>query len=390
MRFRGRFFIPFSFSIMRYFVTSESVTAGHPDKVCDQISDAILDACLAEDPDSRVACETLVTTGTAIVSGEITTKARVDYTNLVRKTICDIGYDEQEACFDGKDIGVHLLINTQSPDIAMGVDTGGAGDQGLMYGYATNETPNYLPAPISFAHALSKRLGQVRKDKTLPYLLPDGKTQVTVEYEGNKIIRIDTVVVSNQHRASVSQEELHEGIRREVIVPMLGHLIDDQTKIHINPTGNFVIGGPKGDCGLTGRKIIVDTYGGVGRHGGGAFSGKDPSKVDRSGAYIARYLAKNIVAAGLADRCEIQISYAIGVAQPVSVYLELFDTEKVDKQSIIDCVKNNFDLSPRGIITKLNLKNPIYQKTASYGHFGRDDVSWEALDSVDVFKKLLG
>ena len=374
---------------MRYFVTSESVTAGHPDKVCDQISDAILDACLAQDPHSRVACETLVTTGTAIVSGEITTKARVDYTSVVRKTICDIGYNETEACFDGNDIGVHLLINTQSPDIAMGVDTGGAGDQGLMYGYATNETPNYLPAPISFAHALSKRLGEARKNGILPYLLPDGKTQVTVEYEGHKIIRIDTVVVSNQHRSSVTQEELHAGIKKEVIVPTLGHLIDENTKIHINPTGNFVIGGPKGDCGLTGRKIIVDTYGGVGRHGGGAFSGKDPSKVDRSGAYIARYLAKNIVAAGLADRCEIQISYAIGVAEPVSVYLEMFDTEKVDKKAIIDCVKNNFDLSPRGIITKLNLKNPIYQKTASYGHFGRDDVSWEALDSVEVFQKLM-
>lgn len=282
---------------MKYFVTSESVTAGHPDKVCDQISDAILDACLREDPDSRVACETLVTTGTAIVSGEITTKARVDYTSVVRKTICDIGYNETEACYDGNDIGVHLLINTQSPDIAMGVDTGGAGDQGLMYGYATNETPNYLPAPISFAHALSKQLGEVRKNGTLPYLLPDGKTQVTVEYEGHKIIRIDTVVVSNQHRKNVTQEELHAGIKKEVIIPTLGHLIDDRTTIHINPTGNFNIGGPKGDCGLTGRKIIVDTYGGVGRHGGGAFSGKDPSKVDRSGAYIARYLAKNIVAA---------------------------------------------------------------------------------------------
>ena len=373
---------------MRYFVTSESVTAGHPDKVCDQISDAILDACLTEDPNSRVACETLVTTGTAIVSGEITTKARVDYTSVVRKTICDIGYNETEACFDGNDIGVHLLINTQSPDIAMGVDTGGAGDQGLMYGYATNETPNYLPAPISFAHALSKRLGEVRKNGTLPYLLPDGKTQVTVEYDGHAIIRIDTIVVSNQHRASVTQEALHAWIKKEVIIPTLGHLIDNKTTIHINPTGNFVIGGPKGDCGLTGRKIIVDTYGGVGRHWGWAFSGKDPSKVDRSGAYIARYLAKNIVAAWLCDKCEIQISYAIGVAQPVSVYLEMFDTEKIDKQLIIDCVRDNFDLSPRGIITKLNLKNPIYQKTASYGHFGRDDVSWEVLDSVEIFRKL--
>lgn len=374
---------------MHYFLTSESVTSGHPDKVCDQISDAVLDACFAVDPNSRVACECLVTTGTVIVSGEITTKAWVNFQDVARKVIREIGYNEPEACFSADDVGVQILINSQSPDIAQGVDTGGAGDQGLMYGYATNETDNYLPTPISLAHKLSRRLEEVRRNGTLPFLLPDGKTQVTVEYAEGKPLRVDTVVVSNQHRASATNEEIHQGIIEHVIKPIVGNLTDEKTVFHINPTGRFVTGGPKGDCGLTWRKIIVDTYGGIGRHGGGAFSGKDPSKVDRSGAYIARYLAKNIVASGVCDRCEIQISYAIGVAEPVSIFVDMFGTEKVAREKVIEAVKTSFNLTPKGIIEKLNLRNPIYQKTATYGHFGRDDVSWEALDSVDVFKKLL-
>ncbi|NVP17923.1 methionine adenosyltransferase [Candidatus Gracilibacteria bacterium] len=374
---------------MKTYITSESVSSGHPDKICDQISDAILDACLEQDPNSRVACETLVTTGTVIVSGEITTKAKVDYTSLVRKTICEIGYNETEAHYNGNDVGVHLLINTQSPDIAVGVDSGGAGDQGIMYGYATNETPTFMPAPIYYAHKLAKRLEIVRKENTLPYLLPDGKTQVTVEYIDGKPKRIDTVVISNQHRVNITQEELKSGIKKEVIDFVLGDLIDKETIIHINPTGIFQVGGPKGDCGLTGRKIIVDTYGGIGRHGGGAFSGKDPSKVDRSGAYIARYLSKNIVASGICDKCEVQLSYAIGVVKPVSIYVDFFATGKVDINSVIETIKTNFDLSQNGIIKFLDLRNPIYKKTASYGHFGRDDVSWEKLDSSELFKKLI-
>ncbi|MDD5213616.1 MAG: methionine adenosyltransferase [Candidatus Gracilibacteria bacterium] len=374
---------------MKNFITSESVSSGHPDKICDQISDAILDACLAQDPMSRVGCETMVTTGTAIVSGEITTKAVVNYNEIVRKTICEIGYDNPESSFDGNEIGVHLLINTQSPDIAAGVDTGGAGDQGIMYGYATNESDNYLPLPINLAHKLARRLEEVRKNKILDYLLPDGKTQVTVEYEDNKIIRVDTIVISNQHKKYISQEDLKKGIKKEVIDFVVGDLIDSDTKIFINPTGIFEIGGPKGDCGLTGRKIIIDTYGGVGRHGGGAFSGKDPTKVDRSGAYIARYLAKNIVASGICDKCEIQLGYAIGVAKPVSIYVDCFGTEKVSREKIINTINSEFDLSPAGIIKKLDLRRPIYQKTATYGHFGRDDVSWEELDSKDLFSKLI-
>lgn len=373
---------------MSYFITSESVSSGHPDKVCDQISDAILDACLTEDPESRVACETLVTTGTVIVSGEITTKAKVNYTEVVRNTLCEIGYNEEEACFNGNDVWVHLLINTQSPNIAQWVDIGGAWDQGIMYGYATDETPSYLPAPIYCAHRLAKRLEEVRKNDVLPYLLPDGKTQVTVEYNEGKFIRIDTIVISNQHRKNISQAELKEGIIREVIQPVLGDFIDERTIFHINPTGLFEIGWPKGDCGLTGRKIIIDTYGWVGRHGGGAFSGKDPSKVDRSGAYIARYLAKNIVASGICNKCEIQVSYAIGVVEPVSIYVDCFGTEKVAREKIIEAIKSNFDLSQQGIIKKLDLKKPIFKKTAAYGHFGRDDVSWEALDSVEIFRNL--
>ncbi|NUJ97962.1 methionine adenosyltransferase [Candidatus Gracilibacteria bacterium] len=375
---------------MKYYITSESVTCGHPDKVCDQISDAILDACLAEDKDSRVACECLTTTGTIVVSGEITTNAWVNFQDIARKVVRDIGYDSLEAGFSADDVSVQILINSQSPDIAQGVDTGGAGDQGIMYGYATNETENYLPAPISFAHKLSRRLEQVRKEKILPFLLPDGKTQVTIEYDENgKIQRVDTIVISSQHKVDVSQEEIHKGIKSQVIDPVLGKYIDEKTIIHINPTGKFTIGGPKGDCGLTGRKIIIDTYGGVGRHGGGAFSGKDPSKVDRSGAYVARYIAKNIVASGICDKCEIQLGYAIGVAEPVSIYVDMFGTEKVSRELVIETIKKNFDLSPRGIITLLDLKKPIYQKTATYGHFGRDDVSWEHLDKVEVFKTLL-
>ena len=387
---RGEIFYFFILKItMKYFITSESVTAWHPDKVCDRVSDAILDACLEVDPNSRVACETMVTTGTVIVSWEITTKAKLDYTTIVRETIKEIGYDEAEACFDWDEIGVHLLINTQSPDIAQGVDTGWAGDQGIMYWYATNETSNYLPIAISYAHKLSKRLEKVRFDKTLDYLLPDGKTQVTIEFEDHKPLRIDTIVVSNQHRDRVSLEELQEGIKKEVIDPILWEMIDNKTIIHINPTGRFVIGWPKGDCGLTGRKIIVDTYGWVGRHGGWAFSWKDPSKVDRSGAYIARYLAKNIVASWVCDKCEIQLGYAIWVVEPVSIYVDCFDTEKVSREAIIEAIKTNFDLSQNGIIQKLDLKKPIFKKTSSYGHFGRSDVSWEELDSVEVFKQLL-
>lgn len=373
---------------MKTFITSESVSSGHPDKICDQISDAILDACLQQDPNSRVACETLVTTGTVIVSGEISTQAQVNYTQVVRDTICEIGYDNHEAHYDGRDCGVHLLINTQSPDIAQGVNTGGAGDQGIMYGYATKETDSYMPSPIYWAHKLAKRLEEVRKLNILPYLLPDGKTQVTIQYDGNTPVRVDTVVVSNQHRVAVTQDELKAGIKKEVIEHVLWDFIDWDTILHINPTGIFQIGGPKGDCGLTGRKIIIDTYGGIGRHGGGAFSGKDPSKVDRSGAYIARYLAKNIVAAWLCDKCEVQLGYAIGVVEPVSIFVDCFDTQTVSRESIIQSIQDNFDLSQNGIIQKLDLKRPIYKKTAAYGHFGRDDVSWEELDSLEIFKKL--
>jgi len=374
---------------MKSYITSESVSAWHPDKVCDRISDAVLDACLAQDPNSRVACETMVTTGTVIVSGEITTKANVNYTQLVRDTICEIWYNESEAHYDWNDVWVHLLINSQSPDIAQWVDTGWAWDQGIMFWYATNETENFLPTPISLAHKLAKRLEFVRNENILPYLLPDAKTQVTVEYENHKPIRVDAVVISNQHRVAVSQEELKVWIKKEVIDVVLWDLIDDNTALHINPTGIFQVWGPKWDCGLTGRKIIVDTYGWIGRHGGWAFSGKDPSKVDRSAAYIARYLAKNIVAAWLCDRCEIQLSYAIWVAHPVSIFVDGFWTEKIDISKIIEAVQENFDLSPAGIIKKLDLKTPIFKKTSSYGHFGRDDVSWEELDSVWVFKNLL-
>ncbi len=374
---------------MKYYITSESVTSWHPDKLADRISDAVLDACLEQDPDSRVACETLVTTWTVIVSWEITTKAQVNYTDLVRETIKEIWYNESEACYNWDEVWVHLLINTQSPDIAQWVDTGWAWDQWIMYGYATNESDNYLPLPINLAHKLAKKLQEVREDGTLPYLLPDGKTQVTVEFENHKPVRVDTIVISNQHRARVSQEELKDGIREYVIKPILGDMIDLETILHINPTWKFVIWGPKWDCWLTGRKIIIDTYGWVGRHWGWAFSWKDPSKVDRSGAYIARYLAKNIVASWICDRAEIQLSYAIGVVEPTSIYIDCFGTEKVERKKIIETIENNFDLSQNGIIKLLDLKKPIYKKTTSYGHFGRDDVSWEKLDSVELFKELL-
>lgn len=374
---------------MKTYITSESVSSWHPDKICDQVSDAILDACLKEDPNSRVACETMVTTWTVIVSWEITTKAQINYTDLVRKTICEIGYNESEAHFNGDEIGVHLMINTQSPDIAQGVDTGWAWDQGIMFGYATNETPDFMPTPIYWAHKLAKRLEKVRKENILPYLLPDGKTQVTVEYENDKPVRVSTVVISNQHRVNITQEELKEWIKKEVIEHVLWDFIDSETILHINPTGLFQIWGPKGDCGLTWRKIIVDTYGWIGRHWGWAFSGKDPSKVDRSGAYIARYLAKNIVASWICDKCEVQLGYAIWVVAPVSVYVDCFGTEKVSCELIIEAVKNNFDLSQNWIIKKLDLRKPIYNKTASYWHFGRNDVTWENLDSVDLFKKLV-
>lgn len=374
---------------MKYYITSESVTSGHPDKLCDRISDAVLDACLEQDPDSRVACETMVTTWTVIVSGEITTKAQVNYTEVVRETIKEIGYNEAEACFDWDEIWVHLLINTQSADIAQWVDTGWAWDQWIMYGYATNESDNYLPLAINLAHKLSRRLQEVRENWTLPYLLPDWKTQVTVEFENHKPQRVDTIVISNQHRDSVTQDELKKWIKDHIIKPVLWDMIDLETILHINPTGKFVIGWPKWDCWLTGRKIIIDTYGWVGRHGWWAFSWKDPSKVDRSWAYMSRYLAKNIVASGICSRAEIQISYAIWVVDPTSIYIDCSDTEKVSKEKIIKTIKDNFDLSQNWIIKHLDLKKPIYKKTSSYGHFWRDDVSWEKLDSVEIFKKLL-
>jgi S-adenosylmethionine synthetase len=365
----------------RHLFTSESVTEGHPDKIADQVSDAILDACLTDDPASRVACETLTATGLVVIAGEITTKAYVDFQNLVRGTIASIGYNNALYGFDSNTCAVISSINKQSGDIAMGVDTGGAGDQGMMFGFACNETAELMPAPISFAHKLCMRLSEVRKHGKLPYLRPDGKSQVTVEYdEHHKPIRVDAVVISTQHSETVGNDELRSDILKHVIQATIpAHLLDEDTKYHINPTGRFVIGGPMGDTGLTGRKIIVDTYGGMGRHGGGAFSGKDPTKVDRSAAYMARHIAKNIVAAGLADRCEVQLAYAIGVADPVSVLVETFGTGKVDTTIISDLVRAHFKLTPKGIIESLNLRRPIYCKTAAYGHFGRSDpdFTWE-------------
>jgi len=378
----------------RFLFTSESVTEGHPDKIADQISDAILDACLEQDPYSRVAAETLTATGLVVVAGEITTKAYVDLQGLVRGVVASIGYDNALYGFDSNTCAVISAINKQSGDIAQGVDTGGAGDQGMMFGYASNETPELMPAPISLAHKLCRQLTSVRKSGKLPYLRPDGKSQVTVEYDENgKPARIDAVVISSQHSDSVSNEELHADILKYVIQAVLPPaLLDEHTKYFINPTGRFVIGGPMGDTGLTGRKIIVDTYGGVGRHGGGAFSGKDPTKVDRSAAYMARYIAKNIVAAGLAERAEVELAYAIGVAEPVSVLVETFGTGKISEAKLTELVRKNFELTPKGIIESLNLRRPIYQKTAAYGHFGRNDpdFTWEATDKAATLAEQAG
>ena len=388
--------------------TSESVTEGHPDKICDQISDAVLDALYEQDPYSRVACETLTNTGFVVVMGEVTTKANVDIPKIVRDTVVEIGYDSSEKGFDGNTCAVMVALDKQSTDIAMGVDKAleakngeddaaieaiGAGDQGMMFGYATNETEEYMPYSANLAQKLAKQLTKVRKDGTLPYLRPDGKTQVTVEYDKeNKPVRLDAIVVSSQHASEVSQEKIHDDIKKYVIDAIVDpSMIDDDTKIYINPTGRFVIGGPAGDSGLTGRKIIVDTYGGVARHGGGAFSGKDCTKVDRSAAYAARYVAKNIVAAGLADRIEIQLSYAIGVARPTSIYVDTFGTGKLQDEEIAEIIEKNFDLRPAGIIRMLDLRRPIYKQTAAYGHFGRLDLDlpWEKLDKAESLKKYL-
>ena len=390
----------------KYIFTSESVTEGHPDKICDAVSDAILDACMAEDPMSRVACETAMCTGFALVTGEITTKAVIDYQKIVRDTIREIGYDDSSKGFDADTCAVFVAMDQQSPDIAMGVDKAlearessmtdeqieaiGAGDQGMMFGYATNETPEYMPYSINLAHKLTRKLTEVRKNGTLAYLRADGKSQVSVEYdENNKPVRLEAIVISTQHDEKVTQEQIHEDIRKYVIDAVVDPaMVDGNTKIYINPTGRFVIGGPHGDAGLTGRKIIVDTYGGVGRHGGGAFSGKDCTKVDRSAAYAARYVAKNLVAAGYADRMEIQLSYAIGVAQPTSINVNTFGTGKVSEEKIVELIRKHFDLRPAGIIKMLDLRRPIYKQTAAYGHFGRTDVDlpWEKLDKVDELK----
>ncbi len=375
-----------------YLFTSESVTEGHPDKMADQISDAVLDAVLSQDPKGRVACETLLKTGYVMLAGEITTTARVDYTNLARRVVKRIGYTSGEMGFDGNTCAVLVAVDQQSPDIGQGVDTGGAGDQGMMFGYACDETPDLMPAPIHYAHAVTRQLAKARKNG-LDFLRPDGKSQVSVEYKGGKILRLDTVVVSTQHSAEVSNKKLHAAVREEVIAKALPkRLIDRKTKIFINPTGRFVIGGPMGDTGVTGRKIIVDTYGGMGRHGGGAFSGKDPSKVDRSAAYMGRYIAKNVVAAGLARRCEVQIAYAIGVAEPVSVMVDTFGTGTVAEDRIAAAVREVFILTPRGIIEHLDLLRPIYEKTAAYGHFGRSEkeFSWERIDKKDALRDATG
>jgi S-adenosylmethionine synthetase len=377
----------------KHLFTSESVTEGHPDKVSDHISDAVLDAVLAQDPMARVACEVLVTTGICAIAGEITTTATIDVPAIARKTIAEIGYTDAAFGYDAKTCGVLNLIQTQSPDIAMGVDTGGAGDQGLMFGYACNETPELMPLPIQMAHRLCEKLSQVRRNGTLKYLRPDGKSQVSVEYVNGKPTRIDAVVISTQHGDDVSTEQLRADVRKHIIdVVIPQNMVDSNTKYHINPTGRFVIGGPHGDTGLTGRKIIVDSYGGMGRHGGGAFSGKDPTKVDRSACYMARYIAKNIVAAGLADRAEVQLAYAIGVADPVSVMVNSFGTGTIPEDAMEDIIRANFKLTPKGIIETLQLRRPIYQKTAAFGHFGRtgETFTWEKTDKADALKSSAG
>lgn len=384
--------------------TSESVTEGHPDKIADQISDAVLDSILSQDPNARVACETMVTTGMVMISGEISTNCYVDIPRVARNTIKEIGYTRAKYGFDSETCAILTSLDEQSGDIAMGVDKAfeaksgemkedeieaiGAGDQGMMFGYATNETPEMLPMPISLANKMARRLSEVRKEKIIDYLRPDGKTQVTVEYHDGKPVRIDTVVVSTQHHADTEKSTLEKDIIEHVIKYVVPEgMLDDKTRIYINPTGRFVIGGPQGDCGLTGRKIIVDTYGGMARHGGGAFSGKDPTKVDRSAAYAARYVAKNVVAAGLAERCEIQLAYAIGVAYPVSIFVETFGTNKIPNEKIVELIKKHFDLRPAAIIRDLDLRKPVYRKTAAYGHFGRDEFSWEKVDKADELRK---
>lgn len=383
-----------------FLFTSESVTEGHPDKICDQISDAFLDEFLKQDPDSRVAIETMVTTDFVAVAGEVTSTANFDKKSqeeLVRKIIREIGYDNKDLMFDTESCQVTLRLHSQSPDISQGVTATkekeqGAGDQGLMFGYASNETKELMPMPILLAHKLTQKLAEVRKNKVLPWVRPDGKSQVSVRYENNKPTKIETIVISTQHAPEISQEQISKEIIDKVIKPVLGNLWNDQIKIHINPTGKFVIGGPHGDTGLTGRKIIVDSYGGYGRHGGGAFSGKDPSKVDRSACYMCRYIAKNIVAANLAERCEVQLAYAIGVAEPVSLYVNTFGSSKIPEKEIEELVRKNFDMKPFGIISQLDLKRPIYRKTAAYGHFGRNEpeFSWERIDKADVLKKAAG
>lgn len=376
-----------------YLFTSESVTEGHPDKIADQISDAILDMVLSKDENGRVACETLVTTGLVVIAGEITSDAHIDYSQVARETIKEIGYTRAKFGFDAETCSVLTAVDKQSPDIAMGVDTGGAGDQGLMFGFACNETPELMPLPIQMAHKLTQRLASARRDGSLPYLRPDGKSQVTIEYRDGKPFRVDAVVISTQHDPKVTNETLREDILERVIKSSFSsELFDEQTKYHINPTGRFVIGGPQGDAGLTGRKIIVDTYGGYAPHGGGAFSGKDPTKVDRSAAYMARYIAKNLVAAGLAERCLVQLAYAIGVADPVSILIDASGTERVPANVLVKIVRDTFELTPKGIINTLKLRRPIYRKTAAYGHFGRelDDFTWEKTDRAEELRSLAG
>jgi len=380
-----------------YLFTSESVTEGHPDKVCDQISDAILDEFLKQDPESRVAVETLTTTGIVVVAGEVTSRAKFDVQDVVRKTLREIGYDDPQFGFDADSCSVLVSLHSQSPDISQGVSSTenkeqGAGDQGLMFGYATNETEEMMPMPIMLAHKLTKKLAEVRKNKSLPWVRPDGKSQVTVEYEDGKPKKLETIVIATQHSPEISNEQIKKEIIEKVIKPVCGKYWHDKIKVHVNPTGRFVIGGPPGDAGLTGRKIIVDTYGGMGRHGGGAFSGKDPSKVDRSACYMCRYIAKNIVAAGLAERCEVQVAYAIGVAEPVSLMVSTFDTSKIPEEQIENLVRKHFDMRPAALISQLQLKRPIYRKTAAYGHFGRNEpeFSWEKTDKAEVLRKAAG